>query len=110
MRYCFLFGFLLILASCTSNEKNTENKPRLHWQSFSLTLEDTAVVIGSIMSDSIEIRNRNNQTKFYFIGKSGRDSLFSWANELMTYTQPKKLILVATMSENSELKSNILTF
>jgi len=90
------FFLLAALVSCSNNRAAAvDGAANLSWQYFTLRLEDSCLVIGDMMSDSIEIKKIDGETAYYNVGKKGRDSLLSWCNNLLNYMQPK-LIMTCT--------------
>lgn len=84
---------LLILIVSRSNENtvNTKSVDKLHWQNFTLWLEDTSIIHGNIISDSIQIKSHNNEPILYYVGKQNVDSLFYWAENLLNYRLPEQI-------------------
>jgi hypothetical protein len=86
-----IFSLALLVGCSNENPSSTKSMSRGSWQSFTFWLEDTSIVQGHIMSDSIEIKRHNNSLVVRHVGKPGIDSLFSWAENLLSYRQPKEI-------------------
>ena len=80
---------VILVISCSSgNTANIKSMDKQTWQSFTLWLEDTSIVYGNFLSDSLEIKSKNGETINFYIGKSRLDSIFYWSDNLINFRQP----------------------